>query len=419
MEKRLKNKIYIVIFTMIIYMILLLTFGKLFGAIAVAVKEHPDPGDVIEIPDFRQWGASHEEENISWDKSTNQYKVNQLWISQGMTKDEHNWAYVTVAGEKWFLIAVAPVFGDVGDYLKVDTKAGETYYCMIGDEKGDDAQFFYEGIHWGHYDTGPPEDTNTCNILEMLLYLNDGSSIPHKFMGTLGEIARIQNGGNYFEHPEGPVNLSGSSSGARDETSTIIGVIGSWIRNVWSSLDTFIDNHTTGRQDVTVLYQFKDDGDEDSSLGSAGNGDILSSCELVTKMLLDRGCTYSRGEGLISGDIDKQLYQSNRFCCATYVAAVLYYSGLLTADQINAYNYHWTGSGGIPDMLAAAGWKQVSPSEAQPGDVVNDYEVHAMIYAGDGKIWDETSCVVMSNGRPPSGTTYEYDISGCQVWRAP
>lgn len=70
-------------------------------------------------------------------------------------------------------------------------------------------------------------------------------------------------------------------------------------------------------------------------------------------------------------------------------------------------------------MLESAGWIQVPPSEAQPGDVVNHYTVHVMIYAGNGRVWDQTSCVVSSSGSAPTGTTIPYDISSCQIWRAP
>lgn len=97
----------------------------------------------------------------------------------------------------------------------------------------------------------------------------------------------------------------------------------------------------------------------------------------------------------------------------------LYNSGMLSADQINSYNYHWTGSGGIPDMLAAAGWTQVSPDEAQPGDVVNHRNIHVLVYAGDGQCWDQTSAVVSSSGYPPSGTTTSYNLYQCEIWRAP
>ena len=161
-----------------------------------------------------------------------------------------------------------------------------------------------------------------------------------------------------------------------------------------------------------------EDLDPDDYAG--GNGDILEACEAVTKMLLERKATYSlETPPLIRGNIAKQLKEGKSFCCATYVSSVLYYSGALTEDQINAYNYHYTGSGGIPDMLKAAGWRQVSASEIQPGDVVNKNSVHVLIYAGDGQFWDQTSGVVSSSGSPPRKTTVSYNLSGCEIWRAP
>ena len=152
--------------------------------------------------------------------------------------------------------------------------------------------------------------------------------------------------------------------------------------------------------------------------GAASSGGILGACQEVTQEFLSRGASYTL-ENLIWGDIERCYRDSTQICCATYVSMVLYKSGALTPAQINAYNYHWTGDGGIPSMLAAAGWHQVSPSEAQPGDVVNDFTVHAMIYAGNGQVWDQTSCVYSSRGEPPCKTTRSYDISGCQIWRAP
>ena len=99
------------------------------------------------------------------------------------------------------------------------------------------------------------------------------------------------------------------------------------------------------------------------------------------------------------------------------MSCVLYYAGVLSADKINAFNYHYTGSGGVPDMLSAAGWHKVDPSQAQPGDVVNNFGTHVMIYAGNGQVWDQSSAVFSTSGNPPTGTTTHYDISSYQVWR--
>lgn len=154
-------------------------------------------------------------------------------------------------------------------------------------------------------------------------------------------------------------------------------------------------------------------------------GDILEVCEQVMNDMISRNVHYSVSEDkLIWHDI-AAASSAPYACCATYVSSVLYHAGLLTEDQINAYNYHWTGEGGIPDMLAAAGWTQVSHDDIQPGDVINDFTVHVLIYAGGDMVWDQTSAVVSSSGKPPSGGPYagwssKYKgRSNVQVWRAP
>lgn len=151
-------------------------------------------------------------------------------------------------------------------------------------------------------------------------------------------------------------------------------------------------------------------------------GNILEVCEEVMNDMISRNVHYST-ENLIWKDIEASLNHPYA-CCATYVSIVLYKSGLLTEDQINAYNYHYTGSGGVPDMLAAAGWTQVSHDEAQPGDVINDVGIHVMIYAGGNLIYDECCGVVSSDGNPPIGAPYENwnnykGKDSVQVWRAP
>ena len=93
----------------------------------------------------------------------------------------------------------------------------------------------------------------------------------------------------------------------------------------------------------------------------------------------------------------------------------LYKAGLLTENQINSYNYHWTGSGGIPDMLAAAGWKKVSSPQA--GDVLIDPGVHVAICAGGDMVYDQNTCTNGTSSAPapfsaPFAATY-------QAWRAP
>lgn len=146
-------------------------------------------------------------------------------------------------------------------------------------------------------------------------------------------------------------------------------------------------------------------------------GEILEVCAQVTDHYNAIGAVYSvsasGSNALIWGNIDA-CWDHPYICCATYVSMVLYQSGLLTADQINAFNYHYTGAGGVPDMLEAAGWHKVPASEMQPGDVLNRNAYHVMIYAGNGQVWDQNTCT----GAHYSGP-FTTNISGYDVWRAP
>ena len=383
----------------------------------------PDAGDAVKIPEeIVQSTDDAEGYNQNWSTSTKQYELYKVWKEQGGKATENHWAYLEISGTPRYIVALAPIFGQVGDYVDIYiTNNGQEkiYPCIIGDSKDVwvDAAYTYNGKAYGHQGAN-----GTCKIIEPcseLLLNSSNVSLIVPLLNKLKNITQIANGGNYFEHPDGPIGLDGSytyedgSEGSDDgsEAGTFVGAVGSLLRTGWATLNSLFDNYVEKREDITVLYDFRN---TDSS--GMGNGDVLAACEEVTKILLDRGCSYSLTD-LIWGDINSQFNSSNRFCCASYVSSVLYYSGALTAEQINAYNYQWTGAGGVPDMLAAAGWYQVDPSEAQPGDVVNKYEIHVMIYAGNGQVWDQRSCVTSSNGDPPTATTRPYDISNCQIWR--
>lgn len=155
----------------------------------------------------------------------------------------------------------------------------------------------------------------------------------------------------------------------------------------------------------------------------SGNGDVMKACKEVMNDMIKRKVRYSTST-LTWGDIKKSI-KDPYACCATYVSAVLYKAGLLTEKQINSYNYHYTGSGGVPDMLEAAGWKKVPVSQAKEGDVVNMYGYHVMFYAGGNMIWDEQSAVVTSTGGPTGGPQSQWSIYKAQqgrnlvVYRAP
>lgn len=154
--------------------------------------------------------------------------------------------------------------------------------------------------------------------------------------------------------------------------------------------------------------------------GGRGNGDIIASCEEVAAKWRARGVHYSLTN--LPSTVESALNSHPGGCCATYVSTVLYNAGLLTAEQVQSYNMHWTGSGGVPDMLRAAGWTLVTDGSRQPGDVINNFTVHVCIYAGPGMIWDQRAGVVSSSGAPPIGGPYASQYASnpsYQCWRAP
>lgn len=414
--------------------------GKVYG-------DDVEPGTAIIIPkELPQYYASCEMEDIDWAAGTNQRKVNELWVQQGKPTDpDNNWAYLEFGGQKRYLIAVKPVFGNTGDYMDVYIQKGdkeEVYPCIMGDAKGTETTYILNGIDWGHV---PPGGTD-CNVLEIMLknYDNLGSPTLGSFLAEMTPVTKIVNGGSCFTNPDGPVGLNGKyiTGGDGDseeeeeelegsETDSFLGVVGSAFREVWVSMCTFMENNIEDRNDSTVLYKFKNvttGGANSNSSGKGGNtsgdGDIVNACKEVAEMLMDRGCIYSQNNAdLISGDIERQLKEGKYFCCATYTTAVLYYSGALTADQINGFNYHYTAGDGIPAMLSAAGWKKLTVSdmsELQPGDVLNVLGDHVMIYGGNNQVWDETAAVTSASGAPTGAPyTTSRPVSSFQVWRKP
>ena len=192
--------------------------------------------------------------------------------------------------------------------------------------------------------------------------------------------------------------------------------------------DSLKDTNTSGTHNFYTNAQAQE---ELQQYMMSGSGDILEACETIMNMFLERNAHYSLNFddsiGLRDGDIETVYNSDTRLCCATYTSLVLYEAGLLTADQINAYNYNWTGEdNGVPAMLLAAGWTEVDKSDLQPGDILNKDGIHVVVYAGEGTIYDQTSCVVSSDGESPLGGpisagTYSYYVNdpGYKVYRAP
>ena len=160
-------------------------------------------------------------------------------------------------------------------------------------------------------------------------------------------------------------------------------------------------------------------GDFISSHNSGvGSGNVEATCSEITQMLISRNATYGPGT---YGNIRKVYESDNCVVCATYVSLVLYKTGLLTEDQINGFNYHFTGD--YPAMLKAAGWKQVSKSDLKPGDVINKPSTvsygggHVVIYVGNNTIWDQNS----ATNKTGKGSSASYYINNPEyiAWRSP
>ena len=232
----------------------------------------------------------------------------------------------------------------------------------------------------------------------------------------------------------GITTYSNSNSGANEasaedkEADTFNGAMGSVTRNVWNSISTFFENHILNNEESTVMYNLNPESNSTGTISVGGNQDIIASCEAVMDLWLDRNMHYSL-DGL-SGDVEYALNTQNIACCGTYVGAVLYHSGLLTKEQIG------TGFNAVqsyPTILGNAGWTKVTGnitnwSQAKPGDVLVQYDTvgnasrHVMIYAGNGKVYDERTCVTSGDGDAPTGEprTHQQSLSkNCQVWRAP
>ena len=406
-----KQKFRIRLFVAICILILLIflipcTWSKLGQVYAI------NEGETIEIPTtFEQYGATYEQEDIQWDEGTNQKKVFEVWASQNKPIDENNWAYITVANQKRYLVALATTFGLPGDYVDIYVKNGNTetvYPCLIGDAKGldeknaiNDGAFIYNGIHYGH------ASGDICNVLEIIL--KDYSSTPSgEFLASLTPVSKIQNGGSYFDHPDGPVGLNGGyGSGSATVIDSFFGLLGSLFRLLWEVLATSFENMMTGRSDSTVLYNFYE-GNNNINNNTQYSSDVLQTCKDLADYLSGKDAHYGVKT---HGNIERSYNDPDHdVVCATYVSMVLWKSGLLTTEQVNSYNYHYTAD--LPNMLQAAGWHQVPASQAKPGDAVI-YDPgpngHALIYAGDKKFWDESSGVWTRHGAP-SKTYRESDF---------
>lgn len=280
-----KNRLKFLICLTIIFVLLFPIFNIQISKVYAEVE----PGTGIVLPTaFEQTGATYEKEGRSdWSKGTNQKKVNEIWLEQGSPKDEEtNWAYLTLGGQKRFLVALAGTFGQTGDYVDIYIKRGNSevvYPCLMGDEKAGheknadnttEGAFYYNNIHYGHC------YGDKCNVVEMMLA--DYSKAPsNTFRNNLSPVIKIVNGGSYFKYPESPVGLKttynygeiGSSnySSSSSESDSISGSFLSLFRNSWNAIATFFENHTQETEDSTVMYKFWGSDESNSDLNGYRN----------------------------------------------------------------------------------------------------------------------------------------------------
>lgn len=278
------RKVFKKVLLMICVFIILFSFFNCYY-IKVNAEERITPisaGTKVLLPsesEVKQNGcATYEKEDISWDRTTGQYQVNQLWKAGGSLTDENNWAYIkTPDGVNRYLIAVTPLFGNSGDYLDVHIKDGKTIPCVMGDAKGNDSGggvigwYMYKGQPIGHrYENG------TCCVLEILL--KDYSKTPSQdYLNSLNPVEWIQNGGSCLNGGL-PVGLNntydfgqgsgGSSTNLDDEAETFEGALNMFFRDIWDSLATSFENSASDRNDTSVLYDIKNLGD--NGIGSPG-----------------------------------------------------------------------------------------------------------------------------------------------------
>lgn len=108
----------------------------------------------------------------------------------------------------------------------------------------------------------------------------------------------------------------------------------------------------------------------------------------------------------LSSTFEKSM-STRKTCCATYVSWVLQEAGYITEAE------HTNSANTMTALLKSKGWIVLSPSEAQPGDVLS-YNHHVEIYAGNGTVYNAGSGDSIRGASP-----HQKNISGATVLRAP
>ena len=428
MSKKIKKKVKMIFICILELIIILPLFNPYLGLVfAKETDERKNlPSDLTIIPqtDYATYGF---EERSDWNPTSNQYKIYEIWKNQGEKADENGWAYISADTDRK-LIALAPTFGQVGDYINLYIKKDnsvKTIPCIMAEAKGkdepnelNDGAYYYNGIHIGHKAKGQDK----CNILEIQIK-DESVTVSNEFVKSLVPIKDIKNGGSYFDHPQGPTGLTSNSSSYSNSTTaqqseeTFASVVLSFFRTLWSNLSTSLDNMITGREDSNNLYYLQSPTDSYSSQNTnlnttVGDANLMRTCENLTKYLMNKHVHYGWPyENLTYGDLEKNFRDPDyNVVCATYVAIALWQSGILSLDFINRHGYN--AADGIATMVQEAGWvNKGKTSDRREGDILVQPGTHAAISAGGLKVWEESTGCISRGGSAPTGEVHTHGES--------
>ena len=419
MKKKIGNFIYKSIFIIICFCIVLLSFNANFIGQVLGFKEITtydrrggkrtvkvaEAVDAVKIPsEVKQTYATFESYNRN-DWSGENKEIYNKWSEQGKSASDEHWAYINIGGQKRYLVAVAPTFGQTGDYIDITFKNGNTYPCIIGDIKDIwvDPAYVYNSVAYGHQDGGK------CVVVEVCTELANSSSnysAMSPLLNKLIDVQQIANGGNMFEHPDGPVGLDGnytyddgSSSDSviseDDEAGTFLGGMMMGIRSVIDAFAVGFENDTRGENNPSVFYDIKnlDIGSSTSTSNSSNASGITDSQiqAMYNEYLQNKGKRYKQDHSNLTYDKCMDWYD-----CSSWVIHCLAHSGVKQ----------------LPDSTAAGLWEycnKVETNDRKPGDLIfskNTYKSgisHVGIYLGEFTVDGETAEWVIDTGGNKSG----------------
>ena len=276
-----KIKLICSIYIVIMFIFILPSYFSFFGQVLGV-----SPGEEIRIPterngeklqqtcvdyeaEDREYEFAQTNQGYDWDKTSNQYKINQIWVRQGKTVDpDTHWAYITTgSGEKRYLIALTSTFGQAGDYVDVYvSKEGTTtvFPCIMGDTKSSsDGAFFIDGVDYGDV------SGERLKVVEIMINNYDGTQHSHHNTGVdqtlvnniseqlsqLYPVVKVKNGGSYLNSQDGSQYLDGSYGSKSSKSNfSLKGMLGKFLRAIPEILYSAFENFMTDRTDSTVMY---------------------------------------------------------------------------------------------------------------------------------------------------------------------